>query len=116
MIIEKQIIDTEQMEDQNLENEEIISFKEKETETIIEPKIDLNEKEIELDLQKKKNSRKRPIEENQIESRKQPMRKVKEGRDFTIYAKNIELENEIENYLIDTSFKFFVSEIIEKKI
>ena len=52
--IEKEIIDTEQVGDQNLDNEEIISFKEKATETIIDQKIDLKEKEIELDLQKKK--------------------------------------------------------------
>ena len=42
------------------------------------------------------------------------MKKPKEGRDFTIYAKNIEMENQIENNIIDTSFAFFVSDIIDK--
>ena len=93
------------------EDIEQINFNNNNSENQIES-IDQNK--IQTEKLNTKPKRKRKAELNPDEllkiQRKMPMRKAKEGRDFKIYAKNIETEN----YIIDTSFENIPIKIKDK--
>ena len=72
---------------------------------------------LEKEITKKQNNplKRKPVRSSkdsiQITPRKLPMRKAKEGRDFTIYAKNLDIENQIE----DISFAFYTAISLDKQ-
>ena len=102
-------------EDSESQNEIVVDDESEEIQKRVSEKEKINNSKA----QKRKISEVEPV----ITSRKQPMRKAKEGRDFTIYAKNSEIENSAENSeielrninpIVDTSFAYFITINLDK--
>ena len=115
---QKIIQNAENDECENIKDLELISFKNPDSESEIENEKDLEKETFtdvdEQDKRKRGRPKKRTAEVNIDEEsdiiRKQPNRKAKEGRDFTIYARETVSENLVE----DTSFAYFTTSCIDK--